>query len=137
MKKNVIPLKLESVFIDKKMKHILNQYLGYLNSKSLSDNTIKNYFRDLIEYFEYLKQNNLSPIKSIEPNHVRKMLSYIIEKNFKRTSISRKITAIKSYITFLEKFNFIKNNYSELISIPKKLKTLPKLMTKKEVNQYN
>ena len=53
MKKNVIPLKLENVFIDKKMKHILNQYLGYLNSKSLSDNTIKNYFRDLIEYFEY------------------------------------------------------------------------------------
>ena len=135
MKKNVIPLKLENIFIDKKMKHILNQYLGYLNSKSLSDNTIKNYFRDLIEYFEYLKQNNLSPIKSIEPNHVRKMLSYIIEKNFKRASISRKISAIKSYITFLEKFNFIKDNYSELISVPKKSKILPKVMTKGEINQ--
>ena len=135
MKKNEIPIKLENIFNDKKLKNIFNQYLDYLNSKSLSDNTIRNYFRDLIEYFEYLKQNNLSPLKSIEPRHIRKMLSYIIEKNFKRTSISRKITAIKSYITFLEKFNFIKDNYSELISIPKKSKTLPKVMSKKEINQ--
>ena len=135
MKKNLIPLKILNIFNDKKIKIILEQYLNYLNSKSLSENTIKNYFRDLIEYFEYLKLNNLSPIKSIEPNHIRKMLSHIIEKNFKSASISRKITAIKSYITFLEKFNFIKDNYSELISIPKKSKTLPKVMSKKEINQ--
>ena len=63
------------------------------------------------------------------------MLSYIIEKNFKSNSVSRKITAIKSYIAFLEKFGFIKDNYSELISIPKKSKTLPNIMTKKEINQ--
>jgi site-specific recombinase XerD len=63
------------------------------------------------------------------------MLSHIIEKNFKSASVSRKITAIKSYITFLEKFGFIKDNYSELISIPKKSKILPKVMSKKEINQ--
>ena len=135
MKKNIIPLKLLNIFNDKKIKIIFEQYLDYLNSKSLSENTIKNYFRDLIEYFEYLKQNNLSPRKSIEQSHIRKMLSYIIEKNFKSNSVSRKITAIKSYIAFLEKFGFIKDNYSELISIPKKSKTLPKVMTKKEINQ--
>ena len=135
MKKNIIPLKLLNIFNDKKIKIIFEQYLDYLNSKSLSENTIKNYFRDLIEYFEYLKQNNLSPRKSIEQSHIRKMLSYIIEKNFKSNSVSRKITAIKSYIAFLEKFNFIKDNYSELISIPKKSKTLPKVMSKKEINQ--
>ena len=100
MKKKLIPLKLVNIFNDKKIKFTLVEYLDYLNSKSLSENTIKNYFRDLIEYFEYLKLNNLSPRKSIEPNHIRKMLSYIIEKNFKSASVSRKITAIKSYITF-------------------------------------
>lgn len=129
-----IPLKLNSIFEDKKLLDTLNEYFDYLNSKSLSENTIKNYFRDLIEYFEYLKKNNLSPTKSIEPTHIRKMLSYIVEKDFKKTSISRKISAIKTYITFLEKFNYIKENFSELISIPKKSKVLPKIMTKKEID---
>ena len=131
----MIPKKLLIIFNDGELNKILSKYFDYLESKSLSDNTLKNYFRDLIDYFIYLKLNNLSPTKSIEPNHIRKMLSFLIDKGFSKVSISRKISAIKSYITFLEKFNYSKNNYSELISIPKKSKSLPKVMTKKEVSQ--
>lgn len=131
----MIPKKLLIIFNDGELNKILSKYFDYLESKSLSDNTVKNYFRDLIDYFIYLKLNDLSPTKSIEPNHIRKMLSFLIDKGFSKVSISRKISAIKSYITFLEKFNYSKNNYSELISIPKKSKSLPKVMTKKEVSQ--
>ena len=131
----MIPKKLLIIFNDGELNKILSKYFDYLESKSLSDNTVKNYFRDLIDYFIYLKQNDLSPTKSIEPKHIRKMLSFLIDKGFSKVSISRKISAIKSYITFLEKFNYSKNNYSELISIPKKSKSLPKVMTKKEVSQ--
>ena len=135
LKEKCIPIKLINIFDQKDVNAILDKYFDYLKSKSLSDNTIKNYFRDLIEYFDYLKQNNLLPNKSIERNHIRKMLSFLIDKGFSKLSISRKISAIKSYITFLDKFNYSENNYSELITIPKKSKSLPKVMTKKEVNQ--
>ena len=131
----MIPKKLLIIFNDGELNKILSKYFDYLESKSLSDNTVKNYFRDLIDYFIYLKLNDLSPTKSIEPKHIRKMLSFLIDKGFSKVSISRKISAIKSYTTFLEKFNYSKNNYSELISIPKKSKSLPKVMTKKEVSQ--
>mgnify|MGYP001425330029 FL=1 len=131
----MIPKKLLIIFNDGELNKILSKYFDYLESKSLSDNTVKNYFRDLIDYFIYLKQNDLPPTKSIEPKHIRKMLSFLIDKGFSKVSISRKISAIKSYITFLEKFNYSTNNYSELISIPKKSKSLPKVMTKKEVSQ--
>ena len=131
----MIPKNLLIIFNDGELNKILAKYFDYLESKSLSGNTVKNYFRDLIDYFIYLKENDLSPTKSIEPKHIRKMLSFLIDKGFSKVSISRKISAIKSYITFLEKFNYSTNNYSELISIPKKSKSLPKVMTKKEVNQ--
>ena len=134
-KEKYLPIKLINIFDKNDVNVILDKYFDYLKSKSLSDNTIKNYFRDLIEYFDYLKQNNLLPNKSIERNHIRKMLSFLIDKGFSKLSISRKISAIKSYITFLDKFNYSENNYSELITIPKKSKSLPKVMTKKEVNQ--
>ena len=131
----MIPKKLLIIFNDGELNKILSKYFDYLESKSLSDNTVKNYFRDLIDYFIYLKLNDLSPTKSIEPKHIRKMLSFLIDKGFSKVSISRKISAIKSYITFLEKFNYSKDNYSELISIPKKSKSLPKGNDKKEVSQ--
>ena len=131
----MIPKKLLIIFNDGELNKILSKYFDYLESKSLSENTVKNYFRDLIDYFIYLKQNDLSPTKSIEPKYIRKMLSFLIDKGFSKVSISRKISAIKSYINFLEKFNYSKNNYSELISIPKKSKSLPKVMTKKEISQ--
>ena len=131
----MIPKKLLIIFNDNELNNVLTEYFHYLKSKSLSENTIKNYFRDLIEYFNYLNQNNLSAFKSIKPEHIRKMLSFLIDKGFSKLSISRKISAIKSYITFLEKFNYSSDNYSELITIPKKTRILPKVMTEKEINQ--
>ena len=131
----MIPKKLIIIFNDNELNNVLTEYFDYLKSKSLSENTIKNYFRDLIDYFNYLNQNNLSAFKSIKPEHIRKMLSFLIDKGFSKLSISRKISAIKSYITFLEKFNYSSDNYSELISIPKKTRSLPKVMTEKEINQ--
>ena len=131
----MIPKKLLIIFNDNELNNVLTEYFDYLKSKSLSENTIKNYFRDLIDYFNYLNQNNLSAFKSIKPEHIRKMLSFLIDKGFSKLSISRKISAIKSYITFLEKFNYSPDNYSELITIPKKTRSLPKVMTEKEINQ--
>tara|TARA_B100000212_G_scaffold272419_1_gene211827 strand:+ start:594 stop:1541 length:948 start_codon:yes stop_codon:yes gene_type:complete len=131
----MIPKKLFIIFNDNELNNVLTEYFDYLKSKSLSENTIKNYFRDLIDYFNYLNQNNLSAFKSIKPEHIRKMLSFLIDKGFSKLSISRKISAIKSYITFLEKFNYSSDNYSELITIPKKTRILPKVMTEKEINQ--
>ena len=131
----MIPKKLIIIFNDNELNNVLTEYFDYLKSKSLSENTIKNYFRDLIDYFNYLNQNNLSAFKSIKPEHIRKMLSFLIDKGFSKLSISRKISAIKSYITFLEKFNYSSDNYSELITIPKKTRILPKVMTEKEINQ--
>lgn len=131
----MIPKKLLSIFNDNELNNVLTEYFHYLKSKSLSENTIKNYFRDLIDYFNYLNQNNLSAFKSIKPEHIRKMLSFLIDRGFSKLSISRKISAIKSYLTFLEKFNYSSDNYSELITIPKKTRSLPKVMTEKEINQ--
>ena len=131
----MIPKKLLIIFNDNKLNNVLTEYFDYLKSKSLSENTIKNYFRDLIDYFNYLNKNNLSAFKSIKPEHIRKMLSFLIDRGFSKLSISRKISAIKSYITFLEKFNYSSDNYSELITIPKKTRSLPKVMTEKEINQ--
>ena len=129
-----IPLKLENIFKDKKINSIAKEYVDYLYSKSLSKNTIRNYLYDLIEYFSYCKNNNLMPTKSLRQKDLRPLLSYIIGTGIKQSSVIRKISSIKSFCAFLERFNYSKENHSSLLSMPKKGKKLPKILSESEVN---
>ena len=131
--KNRIPEKLLSIFRDKKILEVLNKYTEYLQSKSLSENTVRNYLYDLTEYFEYCKQINLSPLKSLDQDKLRPMLSYILNKGIKQSSVVRKVSAIKSFSSYLERFGYIEKNYTDLLSIPKKTKSLPKVMGGTEI----
>ncbi|MEC7921321.1 MAG: site-specific tyrosine recombinase/integron integrase [Chloroflexota bacterium] len=129
-----IPLKLENIFKDKKINSIVKEYVDYLYSKSLSKNTIRNYLYDLIEYFSYCKNINLMPTKSLRQKDLRPLLSYIIGTGIKQSSVIRKISSIKSFCAFLERFNYSKENHSSLLSMPKKGKKLPKILSESEVN---
>ena len=129
-----IPLKLENIFKDKKINSIVYEYAEYLNSKSLSKNTIRNYLYDLIDYFSYCKNNNLSPAKSLKQKDLRPLLSHIINTGIKQSSVIRKISSVKSFCVFLERFNYSKENHSSLLSMPKKGKKLPKIFSENEIN---
>ncbi len=129
-----IPLKLENIFKDKKINSIVYEYVEYLNSKSLSKNTIRNYLYDLIDYFSYCKNNNLSPAKSVKQKDLRPLLSHIINTGIKQSSVIRKISSVKSFCVFLERFNYSKENHSSLLSMPKKGKKLPKIFSENEIN---
>ena len=108
--------------------------MEYLNSKSLSKNTIRNYLYDLIDYFSYCKNNNLSPAKSVKQKDLRPLLSHIINTGIKQSSVIRKISSVKSFCVFLERFNYSKENHSSLLSMPKKGKKLPKIFSENEIN---
>jgi integrase/recombinase XerC len=133
VKKN-IPNKLISIFNDKKISSVIRKYFEYLESKSLSENTIRNYLYDLIEYFIFCKSNKISPLSSLKPTYQRPMISFIISKGIKRSSVVRKISAIRSFDNFLERFKYSKNNYSALLSVTRKEKLLPNVMTTGEIN---
>ena len=129
-----IPLKLENIFKDKKINSIVYEYVEYLNSKSLSKNTIRNYLYDLIDYFSYCKNNNLSPAKSVKQKDLRHFIYHIINTGIKQSSVIRKISSVKSFCVFLERFNYSKENHSSLLSMPKKGKKLPKIFSENEIN---
>jgi site-specific recombinase XerD len=129
-----IPNKLISIFNDKKISSAIRKYYEYLESKSLSENTIRNYLYDLVEYFKFCKSNEISPLSSLKPTFQRSMISFIISKGIKRSSVVRIVSAIRSFDNFLERFKYSKNNYSDLLSVNKKEKLLPKVMTIGDIN---
>ena len=88
--------------------------------KYYSDLTANGYLSDLSLFIEYLNQNNIKNYNQVEYNDIRQFINYLYNLNYKNTTISRHISALRSLFKYLKVNNIIKNNPCTLISNPKK-----------------
>lgn len=110
------------------MKQDIIKFLKYLKiEKNYSDNTYKNYEKDLLEYQEYLNKENIDITKT-SYKLVRKYLTYMFDKNYSKKTISRHISTLRSFYKYLKEEKIIKNNPMLLISNPKLDKKLPNFL---------
>jgi integrase/recombinase XerD len=111
---------------------LILKYLDYLKYEcKYANNTIDSYKYELKEYQIYFKNHNLLNINTDElKNYIRKTT-----KNNKTTSISHKITVIKSFYNFLLNDELISKNPCMSIKMPKKDKLLPIYLTIEEINK--
>ena len=78
------------------MKYI-NDFIQYLEViKKCSDYTIENYQKDIIEFNDYLEDNKYK-IDKIDYDIVKKYLLYLYDKKLSRSSISRKLSTLRSF----------------------------------------
>ena len=100
----------------------IEKFLKYLKIiKKDSNYTIVNYKEDLSELYDFYND-----LLNIDEMIVREYLEYLYHKGLNRNSISRKLSAIRSFYNYLIKEDIIKTNYFKEISNPKKAKILPK-----------
>lgn len=113
----------------------LNEYIRELSiNKNYSENTIEAYKRDLNEYFSYLKNNNKNYL-DIDYDSIRKYLSYLNDKKDTNTTISRKISSLRGFYSYLRLNEKIKNNPFKLINLPKKEQKLPRFFYYNELEE--
>jgi len=118
------------------MDKLINQFIEYLEyEKGYSKKTIISYEKDLELFNKYLKENKIENITSIDYNTIRKYLSHLHEKKYESSSISRKISTLRSFFKYNLKEKNIKNNPMTLISNPKKEKKLPKYLNYEEMEK--
>ena len=118
------------------MDKLIQKFIEYLEyEKGYSKKTIISYEKDLELFNKYLKENKIENITSIDYNTIRKYLSHLHEKKYESSSISRKISTLRSFFKYNLKEKNIKNNPMTLISNPKKEKKLPKYLNYEEMEK--
>ena len=116
------------------MFELLSLYLEFIElEKGLSSNSIEAYRRDIEFFLEYFSaKTNLDEISRHDiSNYIRSLK----ENNYAITSITRKISSIKSFFKWACTTNYAKNNPAQLIELPKRPKKLPKVMTLKDIEE--
>ena len=85
------------------LKNLLKEYEYYLKiTKGLSPNTISSYKTDLGEYITFIEKNYyLRDPNQITKQHIRNFIGRLKRKNNTPSSISRKVSAIRSFHKFL------------------------------------
>jgi integrase/recombinase XerD len=110
------------------MKNHLEDFLNYLKiEKNLSNNTLIGYNKDLIQYFETCKISELEQLNKVT---IRKFLAHI--SDLAPTTRRRKLSAIRSFMTFLTREGIIEKNYALEIDNAKTEKRLPRIMSVNE-----
>lgn len=118
------------------MEKLIEKFIEYLEyEKGYSKKTIISYENDLNLFNEYLKENKITNIKNIDYNTIRKYLGYLHDNKYEASSVSRKISALRSFFKYNVKEKTITNNPMTLISNPKKEKKLPKYLNYEEIEK--
>ena len=113
----------------------LEQYLDYLQyQKNYSIETIHSYKIDLIEFFDYIKKESIS-YKEMDYDMVRIWLMKLNEEYDKSSTISRKISSLRSFYKYLLNKKVIENSPFSLVSLPKKEKHLPRFFYYNELEE--
>jgi tyrosine recombinase XerC len=112
----------------------INTFLIYLsNEKNYSDLTIKSYRGDLVQFDEFVNNNDDKDMISIDHIVIRNFLSQLMNDNYSRKSILRKLAALKSFFKYLFNRRIVTRNPAEYVASPKVEKKLPDFLFENEM----
>jgi tyrosine recombinase XerC len=114
-----------------------NQFIDYLNTERLySPHTVRNYKKDLSLFLTFCEKDNASSFTEVDRSQVENWIFELTEKNTARSSISRNLSAIRSFWKFLEQSQILDNsNMIRRIPSPKKGRTLPRFLSQLDVQK--
>ena len=122
---------------------MLFQYIdGFLNhlrvEKSASQMTLVSYRTDLSQFFTFLSNQYDVPREKISQellNHrsVREYLGYMQDSGLSRSTMARKLAALRSFVRFLCRENILQGNPIAAVATPKQDKRLPHFLYPLEV----
>src|SRR5437660_4885363 len=125
---------------------LLTQFLDHLRyERNVSVHTLRNYESDLEQFFAYLTpaeneaaaqttgknssraegKRNEPDIAQIDHLTIREWLSTLHSDKKKKTSIARKLAALRTFFQFLVREGVVESNLVKLVATPRKEKKLP------------
>jgi len=123
------------------MKRWIENYIESLSAeKGFSPNTCRAYRNDLGQFLAFLqdpggrpaKQGEEVNVRDVDDIVIRSYLAFLYNKNQKST-IARKLSALRSFFRFLVKRGAIDTNPAESILTPKRGKAVPRYLPVDEV----
>lgn len=121
------------------MKAATKQFLAYLRSvRNASAHTLRNYASDLEQFHMYLSPPDSPPVKVTDIDHrvIREYLGYLHDQKLQKSSMARKLAALRSFLKFCAREGIVRENAARLVATPKLPKRVPSIVSAEEMNGF-
>jgi integrase/recombinase XerC len=118
--------------MDKQNRDLVD-YIEYLRFiKKFSPHTVKAYEQDIRQFLDYFREGKLK----VDKENIRDYITVIFLRTRNKSTMARKIYALRSYYTYLLQKGIIAKNPFDVIGTPRTDKLLPEILTEKEMVEF-
>jgi integrase/recombinase XerC len=121
------------------MKEAIEKYLRHLSSvRNASPHTLRNYESDLRQFVEFLSPPGeaVPAVAQLDHHLVREYVADLYDRRLEKSTIARKLAALRSFCRFCVRDGSLKANPARLVPAPKLPKRLPGVLSAEEVNGF-
>ncbi|WP_144933183.1 tyrosine recombinase XerC [Paenibacillus sp. 32O-W] len=111
------------------MQAWVDGFLRYLEAeRNASPHTLNNYAKDLQQFVLFLEQQQIDSPATVTYLNVRMFLAKLNEQEYAKRSVSRKLSALRTFYTYLLREGLVESSPFSYIRTPKQDKKLPKFL---------
>jgi len=101
--------------------------------RGAAKNTVEAYTRDLVSVSDFLSHKKLGALKSAQTEHLRAYFSHQKKEGVSERTVARRLSSLRQFYRFLLDEGLREDNPVDRIESPKQGRSLPKVMSEKEI----
>jgi integrase/recombinase XerC len=118
------------------MQEVFSKYIDYLQAeRNASPYTVRNYTDALLEFFEFVRGQEIQSLKDVNKQTLRGYLSYLMAQGKAKSSIARRLSAIRSFYRFLMREELVVASPAATTASPRLDRRLPSFLTVEEAKR--
>ncbi len=120
-----------------KFENYVDAFIRYLRlERDASPHTLRNYRSDLVQFQRFLESMSAAGpgrLKKIDRLTIRSYMAALGERGIGKRSLSRKISALRSFFRFLRREGVLDSNPARQVWLPRQEKRLPSFLEPEEI----
>jgi len=118
------------------MREAMGDFLKHLrDERNASPHTLRNYASDLTQFAAYFARTR-TPLRDIRRDEIREYLGALYDQKLERTSIARKLAALRSFFKFCVRERWLEENPARLVRTPRLPRRVPSVFTAEQINRF-
>jgi integrase/recombinase XerC len=121
------------------MIDVIEKFIGYLRyERNASPCTIREYRRDITQFRDFLTPpgEKTLPLDQVDHKIIREFVSSLYDQSLERSSIARKLAALRTFFKFCMREGLARQNPARLVSSPKLPRRVPRVLSAEEMNAF-
>ena len=116
------------------MQTIIRAFLEYLDAeRRYSPHTVTSYENDVQQFISYLGGEGVESLQSVDKKLLRSYLGSLLDQEYTKTSIARKIASLRSFFRYTKRRGLTKLNPAITLVSPRPEKRLPTFLDERAI----